>query len=804
MNGGKKMVSKTLSGISPRTLNLKEQILSAKPEVCSTRAVSITKSYQESEGLPMIIRRALALQRILRELPVYLCEHELIVGHPAGKLRSVEVFPEFGVGWVEAELDDFEVRDLEPYVVPQKVKEDLRTIVFPYWRSKKGVEDLLFSSMPEEMKWTRTKSKVYAVTAHESTGFGHVILDQEGIIKEGLRKKQDECKEKLNKLDISEPGAIEKYHFLKAAIIVIDAVIEFARRYSEEAKKLAEDVTDIKRKEELLKIAEVCSRVPEYPARNYHEALQASWFIELIPHIETCCASVSVGRLDQILYPYYKKDIENNLMSKEEAQELLEAYWIKFSEPIILFNSDTVRYWGGHSQTLCITVGGQTPEGKDATNEVTYMCLKAQAHIGLGEPNFCARIYKNSPFEYILEVARVIRKGSGMPQIHNDEVYVPALMARGFSLKQALDYGIHGCTEFSFPGVWGRTNGGTFNLAKCLEYALTNGRCLLTGEMLGLETGNPEEFKSLDDVISAFAKQVQYFVKHLCAENNLLDQIQNEYVPTPFLSIAIPGCLENAKDVTSGGAFYNWTGGPDAVGPATVADSLFAIKKLVFEDKTLTMKELLEVLKSDFEGKESLRQMLRNKIPKYGNDCPEVDELISVVMSIFNDAVKKHRNTRGGNFYPIFIPVVSYVNLGEDTGATPDGRKAKEPLSDGISPDTGLDLNGPTAAIKSICRGTYPQSIRTGGIQINMKMHPSTLKTESDLAKFANFIKTYCDLGGMHIQFNVVSADTLKAAQKNPEKYRGLTVRVAGYSALFVELNKEIQDTIIKRTEHKF
>jgi len=312
------MVTKKISDFSSRVLDFKEQILLAKPEVCSTRAVSVTKSYQETEGLPMIIRRALALQRILRELPVYILEGELIVGHPASKLRSAEVFPEYGIGWVEAELDDFEVRDQDRYVVPLKVKEDLRTIVFPYWRSK-GIEDICFSSMPEEMKWTRTKSKVYALTAHESTGLGHVILDHEGILKEGLRKKQDESKEKLNKVDISEPGALEKYNFLKAVIIAIDAVIEFAKRYSEEAKKLAEDVTDSKRKEELLKIAEVCSRVPEYPARNYYEALQASWFIQLIVQIETNASSVSVGRIDQILYPYYQKDIDNELIAKEEA-----------------------------------------------------------------------------------------------------------------------------------------------------------------------------------------------------------------------------------------------------------------------------------------------------------------------------------------------------------------------------------------------------------------------------------------------------------------------------------------------------
>jgi len=796
------MITKTLPVINSRIINLKEQILSVKPEICSTRAVSITKFYQETEGLPMIIRRALALQRILRELPVYILENELIVGHPASKLRSVEVFPEFGIGWVEAELDDFEVRDQDRYVVPSKVKEDLRTIVFPYWRSK-GIEDICFSSMPEEMKWTRTKSQVYAVSAHESTGLGHVILDHQGIIKEGLRKKQDECKEKLNKLDISEPGAIEKQWFLKSVIIVIDAAIEFARRYSEEAKKLAEDVTDTRHKEELLKIAEVCSRVPEYPARNFHEALQASWFLQLIPQIESNASSLSVGRLDQILNPYYQKDINNKLISKEKAQELLEAYWLKFSEPIILYNSSTVQDWAGYPQGQCMVIGGQTLEGKDATNEVTYMCLKAQAHIGLGQPNLGARIHKESPFEYINEVAKVIRQGSGMPQIHNDEVYVPSLIARGLSLKEALNYGTHGCLEGAIPGIWGRSNGGTFNLAKCLEYALTNGHCLLTGEKLGLETGNPEEFKSLDDVISAFTKQVQYFVKHLCAENNLIDQIQSEYVPTPFVSVAIPGCLENAKDASSGGAFYNFTGGPGGVGTATVADSLFAIKKLVFEDKTLTMKELLEVLKSDFEGKEDLRQMLRNKIPKYGNDYPEVDEMVSVVMSIFSDEVEKHRNTRGGNFYTLFEPVTTYLHLGQDVGATPNGRHAKEPLSDGVSPDTGCDLNGPTAAIKSICRAIYPQAIRNVGIQINMKINPSTVKTESGLAKFAHLIKTYCDLGGMHIQFNVVSADTLEAAQKNPEKYRGLTVRVAGYSALFIDLSKEIQDTIIRRTEHK-
>jgi formate C-acetyltransferase len=780
-----------------RGQRLRKRVISVNPHICLERARIVTMSYRETEGEHILVRRARAFDRMLKEISVYILDDELIVGHQAGKQRSAPLFPEFAVEWVNQEIDAFETRPQDRFVVPGEVKREFREEIYPYWRGG-TLSDRLYSYLDEEIRLQRFVATVFSVGLHEDGGLGHVALDYEKVLKRGLKGIKDELREKLGGLAIWRSGDYKKKLFYESCISMCDSVIAFANRYAAKAGEMAEKEEDSARKTELLQIAAVCGHVPENPARTFHEALQSFWFVQLVPQIYDNGVSISPGRFDQYMYSFYTGDLKRGRLSRQSAQELLEALWVKFTEPIKVYRASDAAFHAGYpmGQNLCVSGVGR--DGLDSTNDLSYRCLEAHSHMLLMQPNFSARVHQNTPHQFLGKVCEAIKLGNGMPQITNDEVFVTALTNVGVSLEDARDYVPVGCVESAPVNAWGRCNGGYTNLAKVLELALNDGVCRITGKQVGPKTGDPRGFTSFHDVVEAYRKQMRYSMQTLVTWDNLIDMTHAQLMPTPFTSILVGDCIEKGKDVTEGGARYNWTG-PLGVGIANTGDSLAAVKKLVFEEKRIGMGELLKALDTDFAGMEDLRQILLNKMPKYGNDNPEVDLLVKLATDIFFDAEKGFETYRGGPFVGSLLPVASYVAFGMSTGATPDGRKAKERLADGISPTAGMDLNGPTAVFKSVC--TIDHRRCPNGVIFNQKINPAVISTPEGMKKFMELIRTYITLGGGHVQFNIVSADMLKDAQTRPEKHRGLVVRVAGYSAFFHELHRDVQDSIIARTE---
>jgi pyruvate formate-lyase/glycerol dehydratase family glycyl radical enzyme len=780
-----------------RGQRLRKRVISVDPHVCIERARIVTRSYKQTEGEHVLVRRAKAFDSILRNISVYILDDELIVGHMASKQRSAPLFPEFAVEWVNQEIDTFETRGQDRFITTDEVKQEFRKEIYPYWKGK-TLNDRLYSYLTEEIRLQRFVATVFSVGLHEDGGLGHVALDYEKVLRKGLVGIKNEVLEKLDRLRIWRSSDFKKKLFYESCISICDSVIVFAGRYSQKAKEMAREESNPERKRELLQIADSCETVPAHPAKTFREALQSFWFVQIIPQIYDNGVSISPGRFDQYMYPYYIADLKENRLSRAGAQELLEALWVKFTEPIKLYRAVDAAFHAGYpmGQNLCISGVGR--DGLDATNDLSYRCLEAHSHMLLMQPNFSARVHHNTPHEYLKKVCEAIRLGNGMPQIANDEVFVTALTNIGVSLQDARDYIPVGCVEAAPVNAWGRCNGGYTNLTKIIELALNNGVCRITGKQVGPETGDPRKFETFDDLITAYKKQMEYSIQTLATWDNLIDMTHAEVMPTPFTSLLVGDCVERGKDVTEGGARYNWTG-PLGVGIANTGDSLVAVKKMVFEDKTITMDELLDALDGNFEGGEDVRQLLVNKMPKYGNDIPEVDLLVKLATDIFFDTLQRFETYRGGPFVGSLLPVASYVAFGMTTGATPDGRKAKERLADGISPTAGMDLKGPTAAFKSVC--TIDHRRCPNGVIFNQKINPGTISTPEGMKKFIELIRTYIKLGGGHVQFNIVSADVLKDAQAHPDRHRGLVVRVAGYSAFFHEIHKDVQDSIIARTE---
>jgi len=792
------MVDKEQRVVFERTQKLKKWIMSVVPEICPERALLVTESYKQTEKEPIIIRRAKALRNVLENMSIWIHEGELIVGNQASTPRSSLIAPETTANWVEKELDSFWTRPVDKFKVRKDVKEKLKEI-FPYWRNK-TIEEQTLGLLPEETKRVWTKYSVFDPELYLRNGVGHYIPGYEIILKEGCEGIIEKVKQKINKLDLTEPSSLDKKNFYEAVIIACEAVIVFAKRFAGLAAKMAKVEKDKKRKKELERISLICERVPAKPARNFYEALQSFWFEHLILQIEIDGLSISTDRFDKLMYPYYKKDIEEGILTKEEAQELLECLWIKFFEIMKVYDLHNATYFSGYSLGQILSVGGVDSNGKDDTNELTFLCIEAENNMRLTQPNIAVRVNKNTPDEFLLRVCEHISVGTGKPALFNDEVIIPALLSRGIKLEEARNYAPEGCVEACIPGrYYGWTNAAMFNLPKCLELALNNGKCRLSGTQVGPKTGDPRKFKNFEDVLSAYKKQVSYFVKHMVITLNCIDLTHQKLLPLPFLSVTMEDCIDKGVDVVKGGARYNFTG-PQGVGVADVADSLAAIKKFVFEKAKLSMEELILALDSNFENNPKLRHLLSEEAPKYGNDDDYVDSIAVEVAKHYCQEVKKYKNARGGYFNPGLYPVSANVPMGLKVGALPSGRLAKEPLADGVSPAIGGDRNGPTSVIKSVSKLDHIEA--SNGTLLNQKFSPEVLKTKDQLIKFMNLIRAYFELGGWHVQFNVVSAKTLREAQMNPEQYRNLLVRVAGYSAFFVELDRSLQENIIARTEH--
>ena len=781
---------------SDRIKRLKDQLVNSVRELSAERARYVTQSYKETENKPEILRRAKGLENALKNQTPLILPDELIVGHMTEKQGSAPFFPEMSVDWLIEEIDDLYTRSNDRFFVRPEVKKEILEDIIPYWKGR-TLFDHIMAKLPDETKEAR-EAGVWSLSFHEYAGLGHVQLDYEYGIKFGLRSIINRLKEKLNNLDLSAPGALEKYYFYNAGIIVAEATIAFAKKYAALAEELAIKEINEARKNELLRIAEINRQVPEYPAEDLWEAIQAFWWIQLIPLIETDGASITPGRFDQYIYPYYKKSMENG-MGKTFAQELVDALFIKFSEYAKIYNTASSLVAGGFPAGQNIVLGGILPDGNDGTNELSYMCLEAQAHVRLNQPNLSVRIHANTPEDFLRKSIKVIATGGGMPQIANDEKFIDSLLTNGIPLKEARDYCLVGCVETSVVGLWGRFNGGFFSLPRAVVFAITNGYDPILKKFFGPRTGDSENFNSFEEFYEAYKTQTEWWVSQLAVEDNVLDLVHGSIMQAPFVSLFVTGCIDNGMDATQGGAKYNWTA-PFGVGVANLGDSITAIKKLVFDDKILTISELKEAIINNFKGYEELRFKLINKAPKYGNDIDYADKITQKALNTWFDAVESHTSPRGGNFVGGVLSVTSNVGLGYTTPATPDGRYAKTPLADGVSPSHGFDSSGPTAVLKSATKLDYVRA--TNGVQLNQKYNPTVFKNENDVKNFADMVRTYFELGGMQLQVNVVSADTLKEAQIKPEKYKDLVVRVAGYSARFTELGKDVQDDIIERTEY--
>ncbi len=786
-----------------RILRIRQAVIDARPILCSERALSVTRSYQETEGMHYIERRARSLERILNEITLNIWEDELIVGnHGKNGRRSAPVYPDFSIEWLQEELDEIlETREQDTFIVPAHVKEDLKK-VFPYWEGK-TIYKKYRSLLPEDTKKVRD-AYMFSRDLFERNGYGHTAYQAEKLLKVGLKGLKEEVKGELEKLDLTTAEDFNRKLFYEGLLICFDAVINYARRYSRKALEMAEQETDAKRKAELEKIADVCAYVPENPARDTWDALQVIQFMQIIIQLETNGDSVSPGRMDQYLYPYFKRDMEEGRYSLEQIQELYDCLWIKFNEIVKAQDTESIHIHPGFPMTPNVTAGGVNSQGEDATNEVSFIMMNCQEHVRLTNPQFTVRFHDNTPEDFKERVAEIIEYGTGMPAIFGDNGCIAAIKRAipDMPIENVRNYAIVGCVELSPQGFQGRVNGGMLNVARIVDLAMNNGIDRLTGKQLGIETGNPESFETFDDLFNAVKRQMDFMLGHQVVNAMVVDLVHRENTPHLFLSSLIDGCIENGTDMTRGGS--KWGATPILMaGLATASNSLTAVKNQVFDMKKLSMKKLNEVLNSNFEGKEGaqIQNELLNE-PKYGNDNDYADEVMRRLTDMFFEEIEKHKDIDGRRYTSMILTLGGTVPHGWKTGATADGRKATMPVSDSMSPSNEGSSEGPTAVLLSASK--INQSHLLEGNVLNLKLSKTAIAGRESKKKLMSLVSTYFSpLNGQEVQFNVVSTKTLRDAQAHPEKYKDLIIRVAGYSARFIELAKELQNDIIARAEHE-
>lgn len=787
-----------MRGMNDRVKKLRHQSETAIPTISIERAVLMTEAYEENVGKVSIpVLRALAFRHLLSNKTICINENELIVGERGPAPQATPTYPELCCHT----LEDFQImndREKISFRVAKETMEVQRNRIIPYWQGK-SIRDLLFNGMTDE--WKNSYEAGIFTEFMEQRAPGHTVADDK-IYHKGFIDFKNEIQDSFDKLDfLTDSEAFEKGEELKAMGICADSIINFANRHAEEAERLAYNEKDPKRRRELEQIAEICRKVPAHKPNTFYEALQAYWFIHLgvITELNTWDA-FDPGRLDQHLFPFYQKEVAEGTLTREMAKELLQCFWIKFNnQPAPPKVGITLQESGTYTDFANINIGGMKRDGTDGVNEVSYLLLEVVDEMRLLQPSSNIQVSKKNPDHFIKKAGEVIRKGWGQPSIFNADAVVQELLRQGKSLEDARCGGTSGCVETGAFGKEAFILTGYFNLTKVLEITLHNGVDPRTGKVLGLKTGEPEAFASFEDLLDAFKKQLHYFIEIKIKGNNVIEKLYANYMPAPFLSIVIDDCIQKGKDYNAGGARYNSTY-IQGVGIGTITDSLSAIKYHVYDEKNVTMDALLNAMKNDFEGFEGLRQLLYNKTPRYGNDHDYADNIMIQIFNAFYDEVNGRETMRNGTYRINMLPTTCHVYFGSVIGASADGRRAGTPLSEGISPVQGTDRNGPTAVIKSASKMDH---LRTGGTLLNLKLSPQVLQGEEGLEKLTNLVRSYFKLDGHHIQFNVVDANTLRKAQKNPEEYKSLIVRVAGYSDYFNNLNKGLQDEIIMRTEHQ-
>ncbi len=829
---------------SPRIPQLVEALFEKMPQIEADRAVLLTESYKSTEGEPIITRRAKAFAHILEHIPITIRENELIVGAATKAPRGCQVFPEYSFEWLEAEFDTVEHRTADPFYISEETKKTLSE-VYKYWKGK-TTSELATSYMSDEAK-TAIDHCMFTPGNYFYNGIGHLTVDYPKVLAVGYSGIIDEAKAEKAKLRQGDQDYAKRCHFLDAVIMSCNAAIKYAKRYSALAESMAKATADYGRKKELEKIAAACMRVPQYGAESFYEACQSFWFIQMLLQMESSGHSISPGRFDQYMYPYYKKDLDSGRITREQAQELMDCIWVKLNDLNKVRDAASAEGFAGYSLFQNLIVGGQDICGRDATNDLSFMAITATEHVFLPQPSFSVRVWNGSPHEFLIRAAELTRTGIGFPAYYNDEVIIPSLQSRGLTLSDARDYNIIGCVE---PQKAAKTDGwhdaAFFNMCRPLEMVFTGGKD--KGEQIGPETGDVAAMTTYEEFENAYRAQMNHFIELMVNADNAIDLAHAERCPLPFQSSMVADCIGRGKSLQEGGAIYNFTG-PQGFGIANVTDGMYAVKKLVFEDKKYTLSFWREALENNYgmdmdcamatkltqeivtslvmSGKEPTAEDIKTvyltvkqnncsgedkkkyaalladigAITKFGNDDDDVDSFAREMAYTYTRPLEKFKNPRGGVYQAGLYPVSANVPLGAQTGATPDGRLAYTPIADGVSPAAGRDLKGPTAAANSVsCLDHY---IASNGTLFNMKFHPSALEGRGGLESFVALIRGYFDRKGSHMQFNVVSRETLRDAQKNPEKYKSLVVRVAGYSALFTTLSKGLQEDIINRTEQQ-
>lgn len=827
---------------SERIKRMVDHLFAKMPEIEAARAQLITQSYQATEGQPTVIRKAKAFEHILKHLPIIIRPEELIVGSTTLAPRGCQTYPEFSYEWLEAEFDTVATRSADPFYISEDTKKKLKE-ANAYWKGKTTSELATSYMAPETLR--AMEHNFFTPGNYFYNGVGHVTVHYDQVLELGLKGIKEKARKEMADCSFGDANYAAKMTFLEAVLISCDAVITYAKRYAVLAASMAERETNVTRKKELLEISRICDRVPENPAQSFQEACQSFWFIQQLLQVESSGHSISPGRFDQYMYPFYEKDILSGRLTREYAQELIDCIWVKLNDLNKCRDAASAEGFAGYSLFQNLIVGGQTAEGRDATNDLSFMCITASEHVFLPQPSLSIRVWNGSSRELLMRAAQLTRTGIGLPAYYNDEVIIPALVNRGISMEDARNYNIIGCVE---PQVSGKTDGwhdaAFFNMCRPLEMVFSNGYD--RGELASIQTGDVEGFRTFEEFYEAYRQQMEYNISLLVNADNAIDKAHATLCPLPFESCLVEDCMKRGISAQEGGAIYNFTG-PQGFGIANVADSLYTVKKLVFEEKKVTMRELKRALEMNYgkgfdaitagevavqvgkslnaAGQEvtpeiialTIKQVLNmelpqaekkryqeildmiDELPKFGNDIDEVDTLAREAAYLYTRPLEKYTNPRGGSFQAGLYPVSANVPLGAQTGATPDGRLAHTPVADGVSPTSGRDVNGPTAACNSVAK--LDHAIASNGTLFNMKMHPTAMSGQKGLENFISLIRGYFDQKGMHMQFNVVDRQTLLEAQKHPEKYSGLVVRVAGYSALFTTLSKSLQDDIIRRTE---
>lgn len=786
--------------IKERIEALRQNYINAKPSISYERARIWTESHKKTEGEAVSIRKAKAFKATCEQLEVNIFSKELIVG-AIGEFRKCGILtPEFSWTWVDKEMDNFHKRVQDPYIMTDEQRKFVRENIFPYWKGK-SLEEAFLAQLPKECAKVVIDTGFVDNDSKWRQAAGEITPDYADVLfKKGFGGIIKEAKAHISKLSLASLEDIKKIEFYNSIILTSEGIIIFANRYAEKAKTMAKKETDSIRKNELLKIHEICKKVPENPPTTFYEAIQFLWFTQVGGIISENPLALNLGRFDQYMYPYYKSDIEKGYIKKDEAFELIEALWLKLSEWVWTISANTADFFAGYNQFQNLTVGGKTRAGKDATNDLSFMCLKATEEVKTHQPGLSVRIQQDCPSDFLAAVTHLVSKGTGFPAIHNDNAGYQMLINAGYEPEDARDWSNCGCVvpHFRKTGEW--TSAVNINFTAALEFALNEGKSRISMKKIGLDEKAPSKFKCYEEVEDAFYRQFDNLIKHSITATLLAQKLHKEMVPRPFLSSCIEACIEKGKDLTDSGAKYNLGPVLTGIGLAVTANSLAVIKKLVFEDKFITMEELMQALDSNWEGYESLRQVALS-LPKYGNDIEYVDDIAIKIANHYYKEGHKYKDINGNNFNTAFMGISNYLPTGKVVGATPCGRKAKEPLSEGVSPFAGSDTSTPLAAMRSAAK--INQDVHSGGTLLNLRLNEDLVNTKRGQSNLGAMIQAFFSLGAFHVQFNTISTETLLKAQSNPKDYKDLLVRVAGYSTQFVNLSKAMQDAIIARTAHE-